>query len=93
VPETSNVPTAPGTQTSSTMTCFEAYIGTEDMKVEYNVVSEEIQMADAGKVFFSRLKVSCLQRFKEHLHLPFSKIPMHLQKVVIHDVETKFGIG
>lgn len=50
-------------------------------------------MIDAGKVFVSRLKVPCLQRFKEHLHLSFSKIPMHLQDVVIHDMETKFGIG
>ena len=47
-------------------------------------------MTDAGKVFVTRLKVSCLQQFKEHLHLPFSKIPMHLQKVVIHDMETEF---
>ena len=50
-------------------------------------------MTDAGKVFVSRLKVSFLQWFKEHLHLPFSKISMHLKKVVIHDMETKFGTG
>ena len=50
-------------------------------------------MIDARKVFVHRLKVSCLQRFKEHSHLPFSKIPMHLQKVVIHDMETEFGRG
>ena len=50
-------------------------------------------MTDAGKVFVSRLKVSCLQPFKEHLHLPFSKIPMYLQKAVIHDMETEFGTG
>ena len=49
-------------------------------------------MTDDGKVFKNRLKESCLQRFKEHLDLPFSKIPMHLQKAVIHDLETEFGI-
>ena len=27
------------------------------------------------------------------LHVPFSKIPMHLQKAVIHDMESKFGVG
>ena len=91
--ETSNVPATLGTQTSSTMTCFESYIGTYDTKVEYDVVSGEIRMTDVGKVFVSRLKVSCLQQFKEHLHLPFSKIPMHLQKAIIHDMETEFSTG
>lgn len=79
-PETSNVPATSGTQTSYTMTCFESDIGTYDTKVEYDVVSGDIRMADAGNMFVSRLKVSCLQRFKEHLHLPFSKIPLHLEK-------------
>ena len=92
-PETSSVLATPGTQTSSTMTCFKSCIGTYDTKVEYDVVSGGIRMTDAGKVFVSRLKVPCLQWFKEHLHLPFSKIPMHLQKEVIHDMETEFGIG
>ena len=41
----------------------------------------------------SRLKESCLQQFKDHLHMTFSKIPMHLQKAVIHDMETEFGTG
>jgi hypothetical protein len=50
-------------------------------------------MTDVGKVFMHRLKESCLQHFKENLHLPFSKIPMHLQKEVIHDMETEFGTG
>jgi len=45
------------------------------------------------KVFKHRLKESCLQHFKEHSYLPFSNIPMHLQKEFIHDIETKFGIG
>ena len=91
--KTSNVLATPATQTSSTMTCCESCIGTYDTKVEYDVVLGEIRMTDVGKVFVSRLKVSCLQRFKEHLHLPFSKIPMQLQKAVIHDMETKFGTG
>ena len=93
MPKTSNVPATPGTQTSSTTTCFESYIGTYDTKVEYDVVLGDIRMTDVGKVFVSRLKVSCLQRFKEHLHFPFSKIPMHLEKAVIHDMETEFGTG
>jgi hypothetical protein len=50
-------------------------------------------MIDVGKVFMHRLKESCLQCFKENIHLPFSKIPVHLQKEVIHDIENEFGIG
>ena len=40
--ETSSVPATPGTQTSSTMTCFASFIGTYDTKVEYDVVLGEI---------------------------------------------------
>jgi hypothetical protein len=57
------------------------------------MVSGEIIMSDTEKVFLNRLKESCLQRFKDHLHFFFSKIPMHMHKVVIHDMESKFGIG
>jgi hypothetical protein len=61
--------------------------------IEYDMVSGEIKMSDAEKVFLNRMKESCLQRFKDHLHFPFSKIPMHMHKVVIHDMESEFGIG
>jgi hypothetical protein len=57
------------------------------------MVSGEIRMSDARKVFVNRLKESCLQWFKDHLHFSFSKIPMHLHKVVIHDMESEFGVG
>jgi hypothetical protein len=57
------------------------------------MVSGEIRMSYARKVFLNRLKESCLKWFKYHLHLLFSKIPMHLHKVVIHDMESEFGIG
>ena len=40
-----------------------------------------------------RLKEAFLQCFKEHIHIPFSKIPLHLQKEVINDMETEFGTG
>ena len=50
-------------------------------------------MTDTGKVFKPRMNGSCLQCFKEHLHLPLLNIPMHLQKVVIHQMVTEFGIG
>ena len=90
-PEKSNVPATPGTQTASTKACFASCIGTYDTKVEYDIVSGDIGMTNARKMFVSGLKESCLQWFKEHLHLPFSMIPMHLQKAVIHDMETKFG--
>ena len=69
-PETSNIPSTPGTQTSSTMTCFASCIGTYDTKVEYDIVLGDIWMTDVGKVFMSRLKESCLQWLKEHLHIP-----------------------
>jgi len=74
------------------MPCFASYIGSYDTKIEYDVVLGEVR-TDAGKMFVNRLKESCLQGFKDHLHFPFSKIPMHLQKVVIHDMETEFGTG
>jgi hypothetical protein len=48
-------------------------------------------MTDDGKVFMHRLKESRLQRFKENLHLPLFKIPLHLQKEVINDMEAEFG--
>jgi hypothetical protein len=91
--ETSNVEATPGTQTSSTTPCFGTCIGNYDTRIEYDMVSGEIRMSDVGKVFVNRLKESCLQRFKDHLHLSFSKIPMHLHKAVIHDMESEFGIG
>jgi hypothetical protein len=91
--ETSNVLTTHGKQNSSTMPCFASFIGSYDTKIEYNVVLGEIQISNVRKVFVNRLKESCLQWFKDHLHFPFSKIPMHLQKAVIHDMKTKFGIG
>jgi hypothetical protein len=92
--ETSNVPTTPGSHISSTTsTCYASCIGTYETKVEYDVVSGNIRMTDVGKVFMCRLKESCLQCFKEHLHLPFLKIPLHLQKEVINDMETEFGTG
>jgi hypothetical protein len=50
-------------------------------------------MTDARKVFMHRLKESCLQRFKENLHLPFLNVPMHLKKKIIHDMEIEFEIG
>ena len=50
-------------------------------------------MSYTRKIFLSRLKESCFQRFKDNLHLSFSKIPLHLQKAVIHDMEIEFGIG
>lgn len=91
--ETSNVLATPGRRNSSTTTCFTSCIGTYDTEVEYDVVLGDIRMTDAGKVFMSRLKESFFQRFKEHLHLTFSEIPMNLQKAVIHDMEIKFGTG
>jgi len=57
------------------------------------MVLGEIRISYAGKVFVNRLKESCLQKFKDNLHFSFSKIPMHLQKVVIHDMEYEFGVG
>ena len=92
--ETSNVPATPGSQISSTTsTCYASCIGTYESKVEYDVVSGNIKMTDDGKVFMHSLKESFLQHFKENLHLPFSKIPLHLQKLVINDMETEFGTG
>jgi hypothetical protein len=42
--ETSNVPTTPGSQISSTTsTCYASCIGTYETKVEYDVVSREYQ--------------------------------------------------
>jgi hypothetical protein len=57
------------------------------------MVLGEIRMSDVGKIFLNRLKESCLQQFKDHLHFPFSKISLHLQKAVIHNMRTKFGVG
>lgn len=90
----SNVPATLGTHISSTTNiCYASCIGTYEIDVEYDVVSGNIRMMDVRKVFKHRLKESCLQCFKENIHLPFSKIPLHLQKVVIHDMETEFGTG
>ena len=41
----------------------------------------------------NRLRESCLQRFRDHLHLTFSKIPLHLKNMVIQDMENEFGAG
>ena len=42
-----------------------------------------------------RLREACFQIFIDHLHLPFPflKIPLHLKKMVIQDMETEFGEG
>jgi hypothetical protein len=63
-----------------------------DTRIEYDMVSGEIRMSDAEKVFVNMLKESFLQWFKYHLHLSFSKTPMHLHKDVIHHMEFEFGI-
>jgi hypothetical protein len=92
--ETSNIPVTPRSQISSTTsTCYAYCIGTYETKVEYDDVSGNIIMKNVEKVFMCRLKESCLQCFKDHRHLPFSKIPMHLQKEVIDDMDTEFGTG
>jgi hypothetical protein len=81
--ETFNVPATHGTHISSTTsTCYASCIGIYETKVEYDVISGNIKMTDVGKVFMRRLNESCLQCFKEHLHIPFPKIPMHLQKAI-----------
>jgi hypothetical protein len=92
--ETSNVPTTFRSHISSTTsTCYASCIGTYETKVEYDVVYGNIRMTYSEKVFMHRLKESCIQHFKEHLHLPFSKILVHLKKKVINVMETEFGIG
>jgi hypothetical protein len=91
--ETSNFKSTSGAQNSSTTPCFGTVIRNYDTRIEYDMVSSEIRMLDLGKVFVNRLKESCLQWLKYHLHFLFSKIPMHLQKVVIHDMDYEFGVG
>jgi hypothetical protein len=49
--KTSNVEATARTQTSSTMPCFGTCIGNYDTRIEYDMVSGEIKMLDAGKVF------------------------------------------
>jgi hypothetical protein len=75
------------------MPCFGTCIESYDTMIEYEMVLGEIKMSDAGKVFVNRLKESCFQWFKDHLHLPSSKIPMHLHKTVIQDMEFEFDVG
>ena len=39
------------------------------------------------------MREACFQIFRDHLHIPFLKIPLHLKKMVIQDIETKFREG
>ena len=90
----SNAQMTPRTQISSTTIPRHAIcIGSYDIGVEYNMVSGKIHRLDSGKFFVKRFKESCLQLVKDHLHFTFSKIPMHLQKAIIHDMDTEFGVG
>ena len=40
-----------------------------------------------------RLRDAYFQIFRYHLHLPFFKIPLHLTKMFIQDMETEFREG
>ena len=68
-------------------------IGSYDTRIEYDLVLGEICRLDVGKVFVNGLKDSFLKFLKDHLHLSFSNIPMHLQKLVIHDMEIEIDVG
>lgn len=91
--ETSCVMATPGTANSCSSSAYASSIGSLGTKIEYDPVSGEIRRTDAGKQFLNRLKDSCLQRFRDHLHLTFSKIPLHLKKMVVQDIENEFGTG
>ena len=91
--ETSSVVATPGTTNSCSSSAYASSIGSLGTKIEYDPVSGEIRRTEAGKQFLNRLKDSCLQRFRDHLHLTFSKIPLHLKKMVVQDIENEFGTG
>ena len=87
--ETFGVATTPGTKNSSY--CFGSYtstIGTIGTRIEYDRLIGEIRRTSAGTKFMDRLRKACFQIFRDHLHLPFLKIPLHLKKMVIQDIET-----
>ena len=88
-----NVLATPGTSNSCSVSTYVSCAGTLGTKIEYDPVSGEIQRTYAGKTFMNRLRESCLQRFRDHLHLTFSKIPLHLKNMVIQDMESEFGAG
>ena len=86
--------TTPGTQNSSS--CFGSYMstfGTIGTQIEYDRLTGEIRRTSVGTKFMGRLREACFQRFRDHLHLPFLKIPLHLKKMVIQHMETEFGVG
>ena len=92
--ETSGVSTTPETQNSNS--CFSSYtstIGTIGTRIEYDCLTGEIIQTSVGTTFMDRLREACFQRFRDHLHLPFLNIPLHLKKMVIQDMETEFGEG
>ena len=88
-----NVLATPGTSNSCSVSTYVSCVGTLGTKIEYDPVSGEIRRTDAGKTFMNRLRESCLQRFRYHLHLTFSKIPLHLKNMVIQEMENEFGAG
>jgi len=88
-----NVLATPGTSNSCSVSTYVSCVGTLGTKIEYDPVSGEIRRTDAGKTFMNRLRESFLQRFRDHIHLTFSKIPLHLKKMVIQDMESEFGAG
>ena len=88
-----NVLAKHGTTNYCFVSTYALCVSTLGTKIEYDPVSGEIQRTDAGKTFMNRLRESFLQRFRDHIHLTFSKIPLQLKKMVIQDMESEFGAG
>ena len=83
-----------GAQNSSY--CFGSYtsmIGTISTRIEHDHLTGEIRRTSVGTTFMDRLREACFQIFRDHLHLPFLNIPLHLKKMVIQDMETDFREG